>query len=104
MIIDILLIVSVLVSQTLDKQRLQTYTSFDSTNQEKTKLKFFFVPTVYAGEMTISLVNNACTLTDFQLAYQQFQKRTDINSYKQQTFKVYGFERQQKLFLFPALP
>ena len=49
-------------------------------------------------------VNNACMLIEFPTAFQQFQKPTDIGSYKRQTFEVYGLERQQKLLLFPAFP
>ena len=52
MIMSILLIVSILVSQVLERQRLQTYTSFDSTRQKKMKFIFFFVSTVYAGKIT----------------------------------------------------
>ena len=74
-----------LVSQALERQWLQTYISFDFTHQKKTKLNFFFVPTVYAGKMTSFLVNNIFTLTEFPTAFQQFQQQTDISCYEQQT-------------------
>ena len=65
MIINILVIDSVVVSQALERQQLQAYTSFYSTHQEKTKLNFFFGATVYAGKIaSFFFVNNAYTLTE----------------------------------------